>query len=335
MMKVTRSPIPLRTVLVLVFGLSFSLATAFSEDTYEFRGRVLQPDGKSFRDALASAFLQGATTPFTTRTLAGRDGKFKFKQLRAGMYTLIITVPLWGEMRRTIEIGPSFADAKGRIEETFYLEERYTRDDKYTISASQLTVPDRALREYGKAADRLEKHEVSRAIEHLKRAVELAPQFAAAWNYLGTIAYHAGDYRQAEEYFREALEQDADAYWPLVNLGGALIAQQREEEAVTVNERAVQARPGDALAHSQLGQCYFSLRRLEDAERHLRQAKALDPRHFSFPQLVLAELYQQRGDDPALIHELEEFLEYHPDSDRAPEITEWLNRVRPRKSEVP
>ncbi|MEE2840539.1 MAG: tetratricopeptide repeat protein [Acidobacteriota bacterium] len=332
MMKVTRSPIPLRTVLVLVFGLSFSIATSFSEDTYEFRGRVLQPDGKSFRDALATVFLQGATTPFTTRTLAGGDGKFKFKKLREGMYSLIIAVPLWGEMRRTIEISPSFADAKGRIEKIFYLEERYARDDKYIISASQLTVSDRALREYHKAVDRLEKHEVSRAIEHLERAVELAPQFAAAWNNLGTIAYHSGDYRQAEEYFREALEQDAGAYAPLVNLGGALLSQQREEEAVPVNERAVRMRPDDALAHSQLGQCYFSLRRLEDAERHLRQAKSLDPRHFSFPQLVLAELYQQRGDDSALIHELEEFLEYHPDSDRAPEITDWLNRIRPRIS---
>jgi tetratricopeptide (TPR) repeat protein len=322
-------------VSALALCLSLSIATACADDTYEFRGRVLQPDGKTFRDALALAFLQGATTPFTTRTRAGVDGKFKFKKLRAGMYTLVIAMPLWGEMRRTIEIGPSFADSKGRIEEIFYLEERYTREDKHTISASQLTISDRARREYRKAVDRLEKHDPARALEHLETAVELAPQFTAAWNYLGTIAYHSGDYRQAEEHFREALEQDVDAYSPLVNLGGALLSQGRVEEALPLNKRAVQARPDDALAHSQLGQCYLSSGRLEDAERHLRQAKALDPRHFSFPQLVLAELYQQHRDQGALIHELEEFLEYHPDSDRAPEITDWLNRARGRTSETP
>ena len=328
MMKTFLYPIPTKMALALALCLFFSIAMPLAEDTYEFRGRVLQPDGKTFRDALAMAFLQGATTPFTSRSQAGVDGKFKFKKLRTGMYTLVIAVPLWGEMRRTIEIGPSFADSKGRIEEIFYLEERYTRDDEYTISASQLTVPDRARREYRRAVDRLEKHDVARALEHLEKAVELAPQFAAAWNYLGTIAYHSGDYRQAEEHFREALEQDVAAYSPLVNLGGALLSQGRVAEALPVNERAVQARPDDALAHSQLGQCYLALGQLEDAERHLRQAKALDPRHFSFPQLVLAELYQQRRDGAALTHELEEFLKYHPDSDRVSQITDWLNRIQ-------
>lgn len=105
-MKGIRIPIRFKLVLVLGMSLSFCISTAFSDDTYEFRGRVLQADGKTFRDALAMTFLQGATTPFTTRTLAGVDGKFRFKKLRAGMYTLIIAVPLWGEMRRTIEIGP-------------------------------------------------------------------------------------------------------------------------------------------------------------------------------------------------------------------------------------
>lgn len=328
MMKAFRYPTPAKIVPVLALCLLFFIATPLAEDTYEFRGRVLQPNGKTFRDALARAFLQGATTAFTTATLAGVDGKFKFKKLRPGMYTLILVVPLWGEMRRTIEIGPSFADSKGRIEEVFYLEERYERDDEYVVSASQLTVPDKARREYQRATDRLEKHDVSRAVQHLEKALELAPQFAAAWNYLGMIAYHYGDFRLAEEYFSEALEQDAGAYAPLVNLGGALLSQGKVEEALPINERAVLARPDDALAHSQLGQCYLPLDRLEDAERHLRQAKALDPRHFSFPQLALAELYQQRRDNPALILELEEFLEYHPDSDRASEVTDWLNQVR-------
>ncbi|MEE8349266.1 MAG: tetratricopeptide repeat protein [Acidobacteriota bacterium] len=327
-MKNSWAPVCMKLVFFLVVCLWLAMTPGLADDTYEFRGRVLQPDGKTFRDALAVAFLQGATTPFTTRTLAGLDGKFKFKKLRAGMYTLVIAVPLWGEMRRTIEVGPSFADAKGRIEEIFYLEERYTRDDEYSISASQLTVSDRARREYQKAVDRLEKHDLSRAHEHFQAAVDLAPQFAAAWNYLGTMSYHSGDYRQAEEHFREALQQDAAAYSPLVNLGGALLSQGRVDEALPFNERAVQARPDDALAHSQLGQCYFLVGRLEEAERHLRQAKALDPRHFSFPQLVLAELYQQRHDPDALMRELAEFLEYHPDSDRGPEIADWLNRIQ-------
>ncbi|MEE2821423.1 MAG: tetratricopeptide repeat protein [Acidobacteriota bacterium] len=327
-MKSLHVSIPFKIVVVMGFGVLFSVVMAFANDTYEFRGKMVYPEGRTFRDTPSVAFVQSATTPFTTRTLVGVDGKFKFKKLRTGMYTLIIAVPLWGEMRTTIEIGPSFADPKGRIEEVFHLDKRYIRDDTYTISASQLTVPGRAQREYRKAIDRLEKHNISRAIEHLKKAVELAPQFSAAWNHLGTIAYHSRNYEQATEYFREALRQDSGSYSPLVNLGGVLLSQGRVTEALPLNERAVQVRPDDALAHSQLGQCYLALRRLKDAERHLRQAKALDPKHFSFPQIALAELYEQREDHLSLIRELNEFLEYHPDSDRSPEIVDWLNKVQ-------
>ena len=54
----------------------------------------------------------------------------------------------------------------------------------------------------------------------------------------------------------------------------------------------------------------------------------LDPKHFSFPQLVLAEIYQRKNDSVSLMRELQEFLKFHPDSKRVPELTEWLERTR-------
>jgi tetratricopeptide (TPR) repeat protein len=97
-----------------------------------------------------------------------------------------------------------------------------------------------------------------------------------------------------------------------------------------INQRAVRARPDDALGQSQLGQSYYFLGRLDEAEKHLKEAKAIDPSHFSFPQLVLAELYQRRGNYPALVGELEEFLRLHPDSEEAPAVRTSLERVRAR-----
>ncbi|MDA2928245.1 tetratricopeptide repeat protein [Acidobacteria bacterium AH-259-G07] len=266
--------------------------------------------------------------PFTTHTLAGPDGKFKFKKLIPAMYTLIIAVPRWGKMHQTIEVGPSFADSKGRIEETFYFDSNHSTKDAQTVSVRQLAIPKKARQEYQKAEDRLGKHDVPGAVEHLKKAVDRAPQFSAAWNLLGTIAYQSEDYRQAEQYFREALKQAPDSYSPLVNLGGTLLSQGRAKDALPINLRAVIARPDDPLAHSQLGQNHFMLGQLEKAERHLNQSKALDPRHFSYPQLVLAEIFRLKQDYAALVGELEDFLEYHPDSELAPELAELLKQTR-------
>ena len=324
----------LRMVFILTLWLSLSALNALAEDQYEFRGTVLQVDGRPFRDVVPVIFLHGATDSFATQTVADRGGNFKFKELLPGMYTLIIAVPRWGQMTQTIEVGPSLSDSRGRIETTFQFDPRYSEQADNTVSATRLSIPDNAIKEYMKAQDRMEKRDVPGAVEHLKKAVELAPQFADAWNNLGTIAYHSKEYRQAEEYFREALQQEADFYLPLVNLGGALLSQGKIEESLPINLRAVETKPDDALAQSQLGQSHFFLGQLDTAETHLKQAKALDPRHFSYPQLVLAQIYQLRQDSASQIGEFEEFLQYHPDSKLVPQVTEWLRQARARESHL-
>src|SRR6266496_1167967 len=104
-----------------------------------------------------------------------------------------------------------------------------------------------------------EKRDVAAAEKHLEHAVELAPQFAQAWNNLGTIAYQTRRFPLAGQRFREALRQDPAAYEPLVNLGGVLVTLHKLDEALEVNVHATLVRPHDALAHSQLGMAYFEI----------------------------------------------------------------------------
>ena len=103
-----------KIVLILTACLILSAVNGLGEDEYEFRGTVLQVDGRPFQGVLPVIFLQGATEPFTTRTVADGGGKFKFKKLLPGMYLLIIAVPRVGTIEQTIEVGPSWSDSKGR-----------------------------------------------------------------------------------------------------------------------------------------------------------------------------------------------------------------------------
>jgi Tfp pilus assembly protein PilF len=309
--------------------------TDASSDRYRFVGTILRDDGKPFQNVTPMVFLQGAITPFSSQTQVGPDGRFTFKNLPAATYTLIVDVPRIGELRKTVEVGPSFADSKGRVALTVTFDQASPIDKKRAVSAVELSVPDSALLEYNKAEDFLARRDVKGAIDCLKKAIEIAPQYAAAWNHLGTISYQTKQYQQAEGYFREALERDPEAYSPLVNLGGALLAQGKLADSLPINERAVKAKPDDPLAHSQLGQNYFFLGKLDEAERHLKQAKALDPSHFSYPQLVLVEIYARKNQLPAAIAEIEEFLKLHPDSELAPKMRKVLEDARARLSPKP
>ena len=315
-------------LLRLSFLVSWCLSVAPGAELYEFRGQVVQDDGRPFRRVTPLVFLQGATSPFSARAVADSGGRFTFKRLLPGMYTLYIAVPHAGTLRRTVEVGASFADPKGRIEASFVVERKPSAAESSIISASQLSVPEKATLEYEKAQERLGKRDVAGAIQFLKNAVEIAPRYSAAWNNLGTIAYQSRRFAEAEEYFRSALKADPDSYAPLVNLGGALLSLGKIAESLPVNERAVKARPDDALAHSQLGQSYMLAGQIEEAEVHLKAAKALDPGHFSFPQMVLAQIYLRRGDHAAAARELEEFLRYHPDSALASGVSRTLDELR-------
>src|SRR5512132_1507931 len=75
---------------------------------YDVSGRILPEDG-------VSVYLHGATTPFSASTMSDARGRFRFRDVVAGTYTLVLFAPNRGEVRRTIEVGPGVADAKRRV----------------------------------------------------------------------------------------------------------------------------------------------------------------------------------------------------------------------------
>jgi Tfp pilus assembly protein PilF len=298
------------------------LVAAPSGGSFALNGAV-EPAGP------AVVWLYGDTTPFSSSTLCDEGGRFHFAGILPGAYTLSVITTAHGEWRQTVDVGPGVADAKGRVSVHVRIDEaKSLLDDRDIVSSRELSIPDSARKEYGKAEQRLSKHDVVGAIAHLQRATEIAPQFSAAWNSLGTIAYHAQHYGQAEQYFRKGLAADPEEYAPLVNLGGVLINLKQYQQAWSFNTLAVSKQPNDALARSQLGMACFALGKLDAAEAELREAIRLDPRHFSNPQLLLADIYEREQKPEAAAGILEQFLNLHPDFTLAPQIRERIARLR-------
>ncbi len=314
----------MRPVVAVALALA-ALSNASDVRTFELR---LQIEPK----APAAVYVHASTAPFSTAGLADASGRARFKGLIAGPYTVSAVVRGYGEVRQTVEVGPSVADSKGRVQVTLRVKESGTLPEsakqRAKVSARQLAVPERAHKEYLEAQKELERRDVDGAIEHLKKAVELAPQFATAWNNLGTIAYQTRKYEKAEEYFRESLVQDPEAYEPLVNLGGVLLTLGKPDEAFPFNLHSTLRRPEDALANSQLGMNYFFLGKPDLGIKYLNAAKKLDPAHFSHPQLTLAEIYLRKKDRQAAAGELEEFLKFHPDWPAAASMREAIEKLR-------
>jgi Tfp pilus assembly protein PilF len=307
-----------------LFGMSAAFAAA-SGQLYELSGRIVPRSG-------ASVSLFGTATPFAASTLADVTGHFHFKRLKPGLYSVAVFIRRRGEARRTVEVGASGADRKGRVLVTLQFRDAdfvpAVSSNRYKVWVSQLSIPNRAVNEYVDAQKDLSRQDVPSAVKRLEHAVDLAPQFSAAWNNLGTIAYQSNKFDRAEECFREAVSQDPQSYEALVNLGGVLVTLRKLDEAMTYNLKAVLMRPNDPLANAQLGMAYFLLRQDDLAAKYLENTRKLDPASFTYPQLILSEIRFRQGDKSAAADVLEDFLTQHPNWPQAAKMRETIAGLR-------
>jgi tetratricopeptide (TPR) repeat protein len=321
--------------LLLSFGAVCAYGAAAESESYQLIGKILLKDIELSRNALPLVMLEGTQIPFAAHTRADLSGKFKFKDLQPDLFTLIVYIPRAGEYRRTVEVSAGLADLKKRIFVDVVFQTNLGSRTPGAVSSSQLSISEKALKEYEKARKKLGQRDSEGAIAHLRKTVAAAPQFTEAWNTLGTLAYKSGDLPLAENYFREALKHDPDYYPSVVNLGGILMVQGKIQESLHLNLAAVRARPDDALAQSQCGLNYYYLKQFDEAETYLKQAISLDPGHFSFPQLALADIYLGNKDFKSAARELEQFLALHPDAKQAPAVRKQIEEIRPRIHSTP
>ena len=288
-----------------------SSAVLLSAEDLELRGQVT---GAANTHTLR-VNLFSVETPFAASAEVNRAGEFHFRGLPPGNYTVALVRKNLGEVRRTVVVSSGVADESGVVHTTilYTSAEAAANPSGGTISVHQLSVPGNASAKYADAQRRLAGRDPEGAVHSLEEAVAIAPQFSAAWNALGVIAFQTGDDGRAETLFRKALSADPNSFEPLVNLGGALLKRNAPVDALLFNQSAVRERPEDALANAQLGMNYFKLDQFDEAEQYLLAAQRLDPAQFSQPQLFLAEIYARRGNRSAAIKELEDLLKLRPD----------------------
>jgi tetratricopeptide (TPR) repeat protein len=117
--------------------------------------------------------------------------------------------------------------------------------------------------------------DASDAVEHLRRATELAPDDATAWHHYGEALATEGRMQEADAAFRRAVERDPDDQVALMHLGHTAVAAGRSEEGVGYLARAADiahAGTGTSTAAISLVDMYRSFGQYEEA---LAQAKRL------------------------------------------------------------
>jgi tetratricopeptide (TPR) repeat protein len=103
----------------------------------------------------------------------------------------------------------------------------------------------------------------------------------------GSRALQQGDNETAERAFRQALEQHPNSIELLNNLAISLARQEKNDEAISLYERALKLKPGDPVTRRNIGVAYFRAHRYKDAYPFLEYFSNTTP---SFQALDLTGL---------------------------------------------
>jgi tetratricopeptide (TPR) repeat protein len=149
------------------------------------------------------------------------------------------------------------------------------------------------------------------AVEGFRRALALDPTYLKAHDNLGLALEALGREDEALRSYEEALRLDrartSRSPWPAMNLGILLTRLDRLDEAEPLLRESAAQDPRFAPARYQLGLVLEKKGRAAEAMAELAAAAALDPR-YPEPHYAMARLLRRAGDTVQADRELDRFL---------------------------
>ena len=201
-----------------------------------------------------------------------------------------------------------------------------------TVSLASLQVPGKARNEYEKALKKLDENDMQAAEAHLLKAVRLYNKYAAAFVLLARIQEQRNQLGLARDYYARAQEGDSH-FAPGFARGALLAARENQwEEALKLARRAIEIEPSQSVQSRYVyAAANFNLGRLAEAEKAALAAAAVDRQHQQPRiQLLLAHIFEAKGNHAAAAKGLREYLKLVPESADARQAREQLAAIEAR-----
>jgi len=267
-------------------------------------------------------------------TITDGLGNFKFELMRPGTYVLRINQSGFLPLEQSIDLaaGPRnvqlflFSASEGH---------RVTaagRSFAPVVDFRQLSIPGGAMSQYEKAMSEIQKDRTEPAIQRLKNALKIAPNFYEARRHLGLQYLKSGQVQQAEAELSRAAELNMRAAEPLVALGLLYVATRRHTEAVDVLKRALDLDPASARGSYYLGLALLKTGLPRRAEPMFNRALQLEPTHHVV-RLALADIYLHSGRHAEALRELELYLLKEPRGSRSAIAAQLRDRLMEQTSD--
>jgi len=192
------------------------------------------------------------------------------------------------------------------------------------VNAELAAAPDAARNHFLRAGELIRERDRRGAVEALKAAIEIYPEFALAYNELGIQHIILREYDNALDALAAALKIKPDYYDAQLNIGVAYFRQKKFAEAETAIRAAGKMKEATAAYHYHLGMTLANLGRFDEAEPELATAIKQGGDSVKEAHRILSIIYSSRGDEKRCLKELEAYVKLTP---HAPDIDKLKERI--------
>jgi len=196
-----------------------------------------------------------------------------------------------------------------------------------------------ALEEIAKAKEANAANDKDKAIEHLKKAIEIEPEFAEAYYNLGILLRQNREIDDAVAHFIKAVEYKENYGLALFALGETLHAQKKFSQSNPYLLKFLEVAGEEkndtvAQAHYLTGTNYLNLKKAKRAIIHLSKGIELKPGINPNAYIFLANSCVMARDGENAIKNYKKYLELYPDALNIEQVKTILVKLESMYSEV-
>jgi Tfp pilus assembly protein PilF len=313
---------------LLILILAFSVA-AQDNPRNTLQGDIFTPNGTRLDHPI---IVWLSTNRGELSTTSNGNGSFVFRQLGGGRFTVRVDAgDEYESATEVVDLTDSGSTGNiSRMGQIYSVQIHLRPKSGATITKGVISAndpPKAALDLYNKALESVKEGHRDKAIEQLKAAIAIHPQFVAALNGLGVQYMKLGNYQAAFDTFSNALKLSPDNFILHLNCGITLFQLNRPTEAETQFTAALSKTETSGTAHLYRARALIAQNRLDEAMKDLTRAVEIGGDDVKIAHRYLAGIHMEKGENLQAVKELELYLKEFPNSKETDKIKNLINEL--------
>lgn len=274
--------------------------------------------------------MSGSSSTPVSENFTNDQGVTEFSRIPVGEYHVIVT----GEGIEDSDSGEFEIDRR-KTSQDLFITVRSSESNTHSnaggsssVAAVDLNVPDSARKEFDEASKAMAGQDWTKAIQRLKRAVSIYPQYAPAYNNMGVAYGRMNDPAQEREALEKAISLNDHFVPAFVNLAKLCLRERDSVRAETLLDSALRVEPSNAENMALLAEAQLLNKHYDAAITSARSVHAIAHQNLAVVHYIAARAFEHQNRLQDALAELQLFLTEEPQGARADHVREEIARIQ-------